>query len=130
MRLFLLIISFFFLQQTCFAQDAVVYDSSEVQVRALNAEKLNAYKADKDFQYERYTEPPKSLWDRFWDWLWQKIDQLLSTKEGSATFKTVLIILAVAILVFFILKLKINFSSPSVSTDGKKQKNQIGFSEN
>jgi hypothetical protein len=105
MRLFLFIISFFLLQQTCFAQNTIIYDSSEVQVRALNTEKLQAYKADKDFQYERYHEPPKSLLARFWEWFWQKISQLLSTRSGANTFQTILIIGAVAILVFFILNL-------------------------
>jgi hypothetical protein len=126
MRSFLLIIALLFLQQTSFAQDALVYDSSQVQVRMLNAEKMNAYKADRDFQYERYTEPPKSLWDRFWDWFWNKINQLLSTRGGSAAFQTILIVLAVAILVFFILKLT---GMTKVGLFGRKTGSGLDYAE-
>jgi hypothetical protein len=126
MRSFLLILSFFFLQQTVFAQNALVYDSSEVQVRLLSAEKMNAYKADKDFQYERYKEPPKSIWDRFWDWFWLKVNRLLSTRGGSAAFQTILIVLAVAVLVFFVLKLT---GMTKVGLFGRKTGNGLDYTE-
>lgn len=91
------------------AQHTIVYDSSVVTQRTFNAEKLNEYRANKDFQYERFKEPPKSVWDRFWDWVWGKWNkfwqEVLSTESGRTSFKTILILLAVAVLVFFILKL-------------------------
>lgn len=126
MRSFLLMISFFFLLQHLPAQDALVFDSSKVQVRSLSAEKMNAYKADKDFQYERYKEPPKSLWARFWDWVWNKIGQLLGTQGGSAAVQTILIILAVAMLVFFILKLT---GMTKVGLFGRKTGNGMDYTE-
>jgi hypothetical protein len=97
-----------------------------VQVRSLNAEKMNAYKADKDFQYERYKEPPKSLWDRFWDWVWNKIGQLLGTQGGSAAVQTILIVLAIAMLVFFILKLT---GMTKVGLFGRKTGNGLDYTE-
>jgi hypothetical protein len=109
MRPFLFIISFFILLQTSRAQHTIVYDSADIKTRTFSAEKLKEYKANKDFQYERFKETPKSIWDRFWEWLWGLWERfwqrVFSTEGGRITFKTVLIILAVAVLVFFILKL-------------------------
>jgi len=83
----------------------ILYDSSETTVRYFSPGKIKAYNADKDFQYNRYKEPPKSLWERFWEWFWNKIETMLGTEGGSAAFKTVFILLAVLVLVFFIYKL-------------------------
>jgi hypothetical protein len=126
MRSIFFIICFFLIQQSVLAQDTLVYDSSPVQLRSLSAEKMNGYKADKDFQYERYKEPPQSLWDRFWDWFWSKIGRLLSTREGSAAFQTLLIVLAVAVLVFFILRLT---GMTKVGLFGRKTGNGLDYAE-
>jgi len=109
MRLFLLITALFFVHN-CVSQyrhdpHEILYDSSAIQARSFGPEKIKSYKEDPDFQYNRYKEPPKSLWDRFWEWFWNKIGEMLSTEGGSATFKTVLILLAVLVIGFFIYKL-------------------------
>ena len=87
------------------AQPGIVYDSAHLVQRSFEQGKLSEYKADKDFQYNRYKEPPASLWQRFWDWFWLKIAEMLSTKEGALTFKTVMISVALLVLGFFIYKL-------------------------
>ncbi len=126
MRSLLFVILILIIKQTLIAQEPLVYDSSSVQLRSWNKEQINAYKADKVFQYERYKEPPKSIWDRFWDWFWKKINQLLNTREGSATFQTVLIVLAVAMLAFFILRLT---GMTKVGLFGRKSGNGLDYTE-
>ncbi|HMC86139.1 MAG TPA: hypothetical protein VKI61_11465, partial [Chitinophagaceae bacterium] len=101
MRLFFIMMALFCMY-TCPAQQGIRYDSSARAVRTFNPEKIKAYNADKDFQYNLYKEPAKSLWDRFWEWFWNKIEELLSSKNGSLAFKTVLILLAVVVICFFI----------------------------
>lgn len=106
MRLLLLLLVFLCMH-TCLAQQQqeLAYDTAHLQQRHFEEKKMDGYKADRDFQYNRYKEPPASLWDRFWDWFWEKIAQIMSTREGAITFKTVMIILAVLVLGFFIYRL-------------------------
>jgi len=80
-------------------------DSSKIEERSVNADAIQQLKADKDFQYDQYREPAKSLWDKFWSWVWHKIAQLMSTKQGRITVWTFVIILALAAVIFFVLKL-------------------------
>jgi hypothetical protein len=105
MRVFIFISIILFCIYDCPAQQAILFDSSAIPVRSFSPEKMKAWQADKDFQYNRYKEPPKSLWQRFWGWFWNKIEDLLNTAGGSATFKTVFILLAVLIMGFFIYSL-------------------------
>lgn len=105
MRLFLLII---FLASGILcgsAQNKASFDSSAVSVRVFNESVINGYKKEKQFQYDKIGEPVLSLWDRFWIWFWDMVDQILSTPAGRTTFKTVLIILGIAAVIFFIWKL-------------------------
>jgi hypothetical protein len=104
MRLFLFMIALFCMN-ACPAQQRLLYDSSGTSVRKFSQEQIKTYAGDKDFQYNRYTEPPKSLWDRFWEWFWDKISEMLGTEGGSAAFRTVLIALALVAIGFFIYKL-------------------------
>ena len=104
MRLLLFIIALFCMHD-CLAQHAILFDSSATTVRSFSPEKIKAYNADKDFQYNRYKEPPKSLWQRFWEWFWNKIEDMLSTEGGATAFKTVFILLAVVVIGFFIYRL-------------------------
>lgn len=87
-----------------FSQRRVQIDSSKIQERSINTEALQKIRENEDFQYDRYKEPPRSIWDRFWSWVWYKIDQLMSTKPGKITVWTVIILLAVAAIVFFVMK--------------------------
>src|SRR5205085_5600738 len=106
MRKFLfLIFCFCLFQPEGHAQKNLRIDSSTVIVRSFNNSQIKKYKADEDFQYDRLLEPPVSLWDRFWSWFWRKVGEMLSTEAGKTTFKTVLIVLAVAVIVYTIMKL-------------------------
>jgi hypothetical protein len=87
------------------AQEQVAYDTSTVEVRMFNEAKLKLFKQDRDFQYDLVVEPVTSLWDRFWNWFWLKVNELLSTESGKRTFSVVMILLAVAVIVFAVMKL-------------------------
>jgi hypothetical protein len=100
----ILSIVFSLISNFSFAQKQVKVDTMRVEKRLFNGNDIRQLKADKAFQYDKYVEPPKSLWDRFWGWFWYQVDQLLSTKGGRTTMWTVFIILGVAVLTFFVLK--------------------------
>lgn len=85
-----------------FARDFVKTDTSAVVVRSMDGRKLETLKVDKDFRYEQTIESENSIWERFWNWLWYKIDQALSTKGGRITIWSVLIIVAVVIMGYFV----------------------------
>lgn len=105
MRLFLLFIFFVSGVLCASSQSRLTYDSSAVSVRSFNGASIEAFKDQKQFQYDKTGEPVLSLWERFWRWFWDWVDRILSTPAGEVTFKTVLIILGVAAVVFFIWKL-------------------------
>lgn len=89
----------------CLSQEQIANDSSAVKVRHFSSATITGYKADPTFQYDRIIEPPKSVWDRFWEWFWQKVAQTIGSKQGGRIFNIILILLAAAILAFFIIRL-------------------------
>ncbi len=86
------------------AQKHVVLDTSAIAVRSFNNKELQEFKNDTNFQYNRWSEPPPNFWARFWKWVWWKIGEILSTKSGRRTVYTGVIIIAVAVLVFFVMR--------------------------
>ncbi len=102
---FLTIIIILFFYQPSFAQRELRIDSSTISVRQFSQPEINKYRSDLDFQYDKITEPPVSLWDRFWEWFWNKIGDILSTEAGRNTFLGVLGVIALIILALFIAKL-------------------------
>lgn len=104
MQRLLFILFFACLKTGGLAQGLAVNDTSDITVRTFSPGEINAYKTDHDFQYERFAEPPKSVWDRFWDWFWQKVGKLLVTGSRSQTFRYLLLTFAIAVLGFFLLK--------------------------
>jgi hypothetical protein len=82
------------------AQSQVITDTSHIKPRSFSADRINAYKADKTFQYVEETQGPKSDWTRFWDWIMEKLRHLLGIgTSGIGYFK---IVIAVGILLIFV----------------------------
>ncbi len=106
MRILLLIIFFSGLHFSLSAQpyEEVKMDTSSIAVRSMDGAALKKLKAFKDFQYIQLQEPPKSLWDRFWSWFWWNIEQLFKTRNGRITIWTILSLVAVVIIGFFVWK--------------------------
>ena len=100
-QLFLFI--FLFNLLISFAQNkSLVNDTSNVVLRKMD---VKTYTQQKDFQYDEASEPMISLWDRFWNWFWKMIDNILNTKTGSAIFHWGFVAAAVALIAFFIFRL-------------------------
>jgi hypothetical protein len=102
-RLFFLLLIFY---STCLlSQTGLKHDSAYIQPRSFNKNALAEFKNQKDFQYNQYKEPPLSLWNKFWNWVWWNVGRLLSTKQGRLTVWSILIIAGIAVIIFFIIKI-------------------------
>lgn len=105
MRRWLLFL-FLVINYTCLPAQAILKkDSAYVELRSFSNIELEELKKNRDFQYNRSHEPPQSLWDKFWNWVWWKIREILSTEGGRTTVWSILIILGIVVMVFFIAKI-------------------------
>lgn len=86
------------------AQQKFHYDSSNIQQRNFSLSSLQVYKNDKDFQYEKEPVEGKTWWDRFWDWVWNKYDDIMSTAAGRNTMKAIYWLLGAGAVAFFVMK--------------------------
>jgi hypothetical protein len=100
----LIFILFLFYGDYTIAQKRVQNDTSKIAVRSFDDNLLQKLKQDRDFQYDRLVEPVKSIWEKFWDWVWGQIAQIMRTKQGRTTVWSVLFVLGAAAIVFFIVK--------------------------
>ncbi len=95
----------FFVYASSFAGKKAAYDSSYIQQRNFSSSSIKTFQNNKEFQYDKMQEPPKSLWDRLWDWVWQKWDEIMSTQAGQNTMNILLIVFGVVMISFFVWKL-------------------------
>jgi len=102
---FIFIIMLFFLFKTVTAQkETLGYDSSEVRQRHFTESSIKAYVNDKDFEYEKEVVETPSAWDRFWQWFWNKYNDMISTEAGKTTMQIIYWLLGIAAVTFFVLK--------------------------
>jgi hypothetical protein len=85
-------------------QGGISYDSASVQLRHVTGNRLSSFKSDPHFQYDKIVEPPVSLWDRFWNWIWSLIGRFFESSAGGVILNWLIIPVAVGIIVFFIIK--------------------------
>lgn len=104
MKGFLVMILLAFYCGCSIAQKQASADDSNVVVRSFDNKELQNLKKDKDFRYSDLNEPSKGLWERFWDWFWWRLEEIMRTKNGRATVWTILIGLGIAAIVFFVVK--------------------------
>ncbi len=104
MKFVFIFILFLFYCNYTIAQKQVQTDTSKIVVRSFDDNALQKFKKNRDFQYDRLVEPVKSIWERFWDWVWWQIAQIMRTKQGKTTVWTVLFVLGAAAIVFFVIK--------------------------
>ena len=86
------------------AQKRLRTDSAKITVRNFDYNTLQAFKKDKDFQYLQLSEPAKSIWERFWDWIWWHIYEVMRTKKGRTAIWAILFLTGAAAVVFFAVK--------------------------
>ena len=131
---FFTIILTLFLLNTAFAAEKTtpareITDTSKIAVKKFDANALSKFKADKDFNYNgdsAGTGP--SLWDRFWNWIWDMITRMFSRiPYGGSIAKYVLLALCIAFLVYVVFKsLGID---PIKILQGGARKTNITYSE-
>ncbi|MBG9377971.1 DUF4129 domain-containing protein [Panacibacter sp. DH6] len=101
----LLVILFTCSTAALFAQEKVLYDSAAVATRTFKTESFDQYKTDTDFQYDRELVQTPSIIDRFWAWVWEKYEEIMSTEAGKTTMTILLWALGLGGLAFFIYKI-------------------------
>ena len=82
-------------------------DSAKVEVRKPSTEEQKKILENKDYKYDRIGPAPKSLWDRFWDWVWRTIEKIFDTKGGQlgwTIFEYILVIAVIVIVILLIIK--------------------------
>ncbi len=83
---------------------SISYDSSLIDTRSFDQEKLEKLKADPDMDYGR-SPAAINLWERFKIWLSKLFSRLLTAVDNANWFNILLIILAIIGLVYVILRL-------------------------
>lgn len=80
-------------------------DSSSVNLRTIDERAVDTYSKQKEFIYDDVAVAKLSLWDRFWRWFWKTVYGLLNSKNVGGLIRYGLTALAIAIVVFIIIKL-------------------------
>ena len=78
-----MIISFLIVAGPAFSQDPVFYDSSDIEIRHLQYDKIKSYSVQKEFDYREKNAKSLSLWDRFWHWFWEQFYRKALTGESQ-----------------------------------------------
>jgi hypothetical protein len=129
MKYVLLFFALIFGSQILLSQGYMRYDTAKVAERTFDQKSIQNLKRDKDFQYDSLREPAENVlqrwWNSFWLWFWSKVNAIMQTKKGRITFYTVSILLAAAVLVFFVMKV-MGLSSGSIF--GRNTKNGLAYS--
>jgi hypothetical protein len=105
--------------QPLFAQKTVQMDSSYINVRTINPETISRYRSQKAFQYDRDKAKTASLWERMWNWFWDKYYELLGKEKGNFLIKALLWTFAILGLTYFLLKI---IGMDALSFFGKKNR--------
>ncbi|MCE3281188.1 MAG: hypothetical protein K0S44_3379 [Bacteroidetes bacterium] len=107
--LFILFLSTFLFNLKLLSTNAVepAYDSLGTEVRTLPGKEKDELFSSKDYVYDKTGPAPRSLWDKFTNWLSEHLDDLFETKGmniGLRILEYALIIAAIVIIVLLLLK--------------------------
>lgn len=118
---------------------SIVFDSSQINVRCPLADKQKELINNPDYKYDHIAPAPKTMWERFKEWFYKKLEQIFDSKGGAAGLQILkYILIAAAIITITLLLLKNNVrslfygKSASVSIDFKefeKDIHKINFQE-
>ncbi|MBB5619970.1 hypothetical protein HDE69_001008 [Pedobacter cryoconitis] len=79
-------------------------DSSKIQLRSFDAQKLKSYSQQTDFKYDQPAPIDASLWDRFWAWFWRKLSGVARINYSVNFFRYIIIAAFIALIVFVVIK--------------------------
>ena len=100
-----MIISFLIVAGPVFSQDPVYYDSSDIEIRHLQYDKIKSYSTQKEFDYREKNAKSLSLWDRFWHWFWEQFYKLAEQKNVQKGFEIFIWIFSISLILFAIYRL-------------------------
>lgn len=83
----------------------VVLDSSSINIKVIPLKVVKELKKNPAYNYMENAAPPQTLWDKFLDWFWKKVEALFGNKAGNLTIQIILYSLSIAALVFIIVLL-------------------------
>lgn len=79
-------------------------DSTRLELRNFDQQKIQQYKAEKEFIYEEAARIDLSYWDRFWRWFWSLFDGVVSNEYSGGILKYLVMLLAAGLIVFAVIK--------------------------
>ena len=81
------------------AQDTLQPPTEAITLRSFDAQRIAAYQADPEFQYDRDLVRVPTLWERFKEWISEWFDSLFGSRAGEFVMSNLLYILIGAILI-------------------------------
>jgi len=84
----------------------LIIDTSKIQAKQFNANAINKYKADKEFDYtDNAGAGMPSFWHRFWHWVWEKLfGWLRRSPYAGSVIEYIFLAAGIALLIFVIFK--------------------------
>lgn len=82
----------------------VVFDSSSVETRSFDEEKINKHKSDAEFDYGNREVAGLTWWDRFKLWLIKWLSRLVNFSTTNPFGKTLLYVICGSVIIYVILK--------------------------
>jgi hypothetical protein len=79
-------------------------DSSKLQLRHFDTQKINTYKQQSDFRYNQTLPIDSSLWDKFWAWFWRQFRGIATANYSASMFRYIIIAVFIALIVFVVIK--------------------------
>lgn len=79
--------------------DSLAPSIDETVLRGFDAERITAYKADPDLDYDRDLRREPSLWDRFKEWFWWWLEKVLGNRAAGFIVNNLIYIITVVVLV-------------------------------
>jgi hypothetical protein len=79
-------------------------DSSKLQLRHFDAQKIKAYQQQPDFKYDQTVSIDDSLWNKFWAWFWRQFRGIATANYSASLFRYIIIAAFIALIVFVVIK--------------------------
>ncbi|MDX1628483.1 MAG: DUF4129 domain-containing protein [Fulvivirga sp.] len=107
MRSTISLLACLFVVINCWAYDStsVQVDSSNVEIRNFDQEKINEHQADDEFDYGNRAEAELSLWERIKRWFMKLIQNLFYLGTNTPVGKIIIYLLCIAVAIYAIIKI-------------------------
>lgn len=95
-------------------------DQSPVGVRYPVPDRLGELQTDRDYQYGRDAPPPENPLARFWEWLWRKIGEFLSSEAYQNVWQYVMLVVIAGAVIYLLMKAEVlGFLFPKRAQSGR-----------